>query len=302
MPKTAANGITIEYEIRGSESGSPLLLINGLGTQLISWTEALLGGLVESGFRVIIYDNRDSGLSTDFDEFGPADIPAAFKAARSKQPVNAPYNLDDMADDAAELLNALNIPAAHIVGSSNGGAIAQIFAYRHKSKTLSLASIMATSGRRGLPRPTEAATAWLNKPRKRKANREDFIAEALDSAETIGSPGFRRNEAAIRIRAGTLYDRAYKPGGHGRQLLASIASADSRVSHLEEIKAPTVVIHGADDPLVPVGCGEDVKNSIAGATMTVIPGMAHDYPDEAVPTIVAAIRKNADRASKQKPD
>ncbi len=295
MPKAKANGIEIEYAMRGPEDGQPLLMVNGLGTQLISWTDKLLDGLADAGFRVIVYDNRDSGLSTDFDSFGPADIPAAFKAARAKEPVNAPYKLEDMADDAAGLLDALGIPAAHVVGSSNGGAIAQIFAYRHKAKTKSLASIMATSGRRGLPRPTEAATAWLNRTRKREASREDFIQEALETASIIGSPGFPRDEAAIRARAGALYDRAYRPGGHGRQLLASIASADGRVAHLGEISAPTVVIHGSDDPLVPVACGEDVRDSVPGATMTVVPGMAHDYPDGAVPAIVAAIRANAAR-------
>ena len=296
MSSVAANGIEIEYATRGPEDGKPLLMINGLGTQLISWSEKLLDGLADAGFRVIIYDNRDSGLSTDFDDFGPADIPAAFKAARAKEPVNCPYKLEDMADDAAGLLDALGIESAHVVGSSNGGAIAQIFAYRHKDKTRTLASIMATSGRRGLPRPSEAATAWLNKKRKQNATREEFIDEALETASINGSPGFPRDEAAIRARAGAMYDRAYRPFGHGRQLLASIASADGRVAHLAEITAPTVVIHGADDPLVPVACGEDVKNSVAGATMTVIPGMAHDYPDGAVADIVSAIRSNAERA------
>lgn len=296
MPRIAANGIEIEYAIRGAEDAQPLLMINGLGTQLISWPDALLDSLAEAGFKVIVYDNRDSGLSTDFDSFGPADIPAAFKAARAKEPVNAPYNLEDLADDAAGLLDALGIPAAHIVGSSNGGAIAQIFAYRHKAKTLSLASIMATSGRRGLPRPSETATAWLNKSRKQNASRAEFVAEALETSAILGSPGFPRDEAAIRARAGAMYDRAYRPFGHGRQLLASIASADGRVAHLGEISAPTIVIHGADDPLVPVGCGEDVKTSVAGADMVVIPGMAHDYPAGAVADIVAAVRSNANRA------
>lgn len=296
MARARANGIEIEYEIRGADDAKPLLMVNGLGTQLISWPDALLDALAAAGFRVIVYDNRDSGFSTNHDDFGPADIPAAFKAARAKQPVNAPYNLEDMADDAAGLLDALGIAAAHVVGSSNGGAIAQIFAYRHKDKTLSLASIMATSGRRGLPRPTEAATAWLNKARKQNATREEFIAEALDTASINGSPGFPRDEAAIAARAGAMYDRAYRPFGQGRQLLASIASADGRVAHLAEIAAPTVVIHGAEDPLVPVAQGEDVRDSIAGATMTVIPGMAHDYPGAAIPDIVAAIRSNADRA------
>lgn len=296
MPKAKANGIEIEYSVRGADDAAPLLMINGLGTQLISWPDALLDALADDGFRVIVYDNRDSGLSTGFDDFGPADIPAAFKAARAKEPVNAPYKLEDMADDAAGLLDALGIPAAHIVGSSNGGAIAQIFAYRHKAKTLSLASIMATSGRRGLPRPSPAATEWLNKPKRPKTDRDGFIQEALDSAAILGSPGYPKDEAAVRARAGAMFDRAYKPGGHGRQLLASIASADGRVPHLSEIAAPTAVIHGADDPLVPVGCGEDVKNSVAGATMTVVPGMAHDYPAGVVPSVVAAVRENANRA------
>jgi proline iminopeptidase len=296
MSKIAANGIEIEYDVRGADDAAPLLMINGLGTQLISWPDELLDGLADAGFRVIIYDNRDSGLSTDFDAFGPADIPAAFKAARAKEQVNAAYNLEDMADDGAGVLKALGIEAAHIVGSSNGGAIAQIFAYRHQAMTRSLASIMATSGRRGLPRPSEAATAWLNKPRKAQANRDEFIAEALATASINGSPGFPRDEAVIGARAGALYDRAYRPMGHGRQLLASIASADGRVPHLSSITAPTVVIHGADDPLVPLGCGEDVRDTVPGATMTVIPGMAHDYPLGAVADIVAAARTNADRA------
>jgi len=295
MPNVAANGIKIEYATWGEASGKPLLMINGLGTQLISWPEALLNELAEAGFYVIVYDNRDSGLSTDFDAFGPADIPAAFKAARAKEPVNAPYNLETMADDAAGLLDAIDIEKAHIVGSSNGGAIAQIFAYRHADKTLSLASIMATSGRRGLPRPSEAATAWLNKVRKQDATRDEYIAEALETASINGSPGFPKDNAAVSARAGAMYDRAYKPFGHGRQLLASIASADGRVPHLGDIKAPTAIIHGSDDPLVPVGCGEDAKNSIPGATMTVIKGMAHDYPAGGIKEIVSAIADNINR-------
>jgi len=297
MARIRANGIEIEYASVGEESHPALLLINGLGTQLISWPESLVRGLAAEGFRVIVFDNRDAGLSSKFSDAGPADIPAAFAAARAKQPVPAPYTLEDMADDGAGLLDALGIPAAHIVGSSNGGAIAQIFAIRHPGKTLSLASIMATSGRRGLPRPTEAAQAWLNTPRKANLSREEFMDEAVQSARVIGSPGFPRDEAAIRARAAQLYDRCYYPLGHGRHLLASIASGDSRVAGLGGIKAPTIVIHGEKDPLVPVAQGEDVRNSIPGATMTVIEGMAHDYPEPAVPRIISAIVGNARRAA-----
>lgn len=295
MARTKANGIEIEYEITGPAKGEAVLLINGLGTQLISWPESLIDGLASHGFRVIAFDNRDAGLSTKFDAAGPADLKVAFAAARAKQTVAAPYTLEDMADDAAGLLDALGIAAAHIVGSSNGGAIAQIFAIRHPDRTRSLVSIMATSGRRGLPRPGEAANAWLNKTRNPHATRDEYIEEAIEAAEVIGSPGFPRDEAAIRERAGRLYDRSYYPLGHGRQLLASIASGDGRCAHLGEIAAPTLVIHGSDDPLVPLGCGEDVARSIPGARMMVIGGMGHDYPDAAVPQIVAAIAENAAR-------
>ena len=296
MARAKANGIEIEYEVTGPEDGPAVLLINGLGTQLISWPEALVRGLAAHGFRVIAFDNRDAGLSTRFDAAGPADLAAAFAAARAKQPVPAPYRLEDMADDAAGLLDALGIAAAHVVGSSNGGAIAQIFAIRHPDKTLSLTSIMATSGRRGLPRPSEAANAWLGKPRNPNATRGEFMEEAVETARVIGSPGFPRDEAAIRAQAGRLYDRAYYPLGHGRQLLASIASGDGRCARLGEIKAPTLVIHGSEDPLVPLGCGEDVARSIPDARMMVIGGMAHDYPEMAIPQIVSGIAENAARA------
>ena len=296
MARARANGIELEYEITGPEQGDAVLLINGLGTQLISWPDSLVRGLADHGFRVIAYDNRDAGLSTRFDSAGPADLAGAFAAARAKQPVAAPYRLEDMADDAAGLLDALRIAAAHVVGSSNGGAVAQLFAIRHPDKTRSLVSIMATSGRRGLPRPSEAANAWLNKARPPRASREEYIAEAIETAQTIGSPGFPRQEDAIRERAGRLYDRAYYPLGHGRQLLASIASGDSRCAHLGEITAPTLVIHGSEDPLVPLGCGEDVVRSIPDAKLLVIGGMGHDYPEPAVPQIVTAIAENAARA------
>ncbi|MSO77730.1 MAG: alpha/beta hydrolase [Alphaproteobacteria bacterium] len=296
MARAHANGIEIEHEITGAAGAPAIMLVNGLGAQLVSWPASLIDGLMARGFRVLRFDNRDCGLSTKIEAAGPADIEAAFKAARAKLPVAAAYALEDMADDAAGLLQALAIPAAHVVGSSNGGAIAQIFAFRHASKTLSLVSIMATSGRRGLPRPSEAANAWLNAPRKPNLTREEFIAEALNTASVNGSPGFPETAAEIGARAGRLYDRAYYPMGHGRHLVASIASSDSRVAHLASIRAPTLVIHGREDPLVPLGCGEDVRNSIRGAGLLVIDGMAHDLPEPVVPRLVTAIAENAGRA------
>ena len=296
MARVRANGIEIEYEFRGPAGGEPVVMIGGLGMQLISWPEALIDGLVGAGFRPLLFDNRDAGLSTRFDEAGPADIARAFRQARAGEPVTAPYTIEDMADDAAGLLDALGIPVAHIYGSSNGGAIAQLVAIRHPGKTRSLISVMATSGRRGLPRPSKAASEWLNAPRPAEQDRETFMALAWEQNRIMGSPGYPRDEAGVKARAGALWDRAYYPPGHGRHLLASIASGDSRCARLGEIAAPTVVIHGADDPLVPVGQGEDVKNSIPGARMTVIDGMGHDIPDGAAPLVVEAVLKNARRA------
>ena len=296
MARAEANGIEIEYEVRGPAGGEPILMIGGLGMQLVSWPDALIDGLGGAGFRPILFDNRDCGLSTRFEEAGLANIGRAFKQARAGEPVDAPYAIEDMADDGAALLDALGIAAAHIYGSSNGGAIAQLVAIRHPGKTKSLASVMATSGRRGLPRPSQAASEWLNAPRPADIDRETFMDLAWEQNRIMGSPGFPRDEAGVRARAGALYDRAYYPPGHGRHLLASIASGDSRCAALGGIAAPTVVIHGAEDPLVPVGQGEDVKNSIPGARMVVIDGMGHDVPDGAAPQVVRAVAENARRA------
>ena len=289
MPQAKVNSVELEYQTWGQEGGRPLLLVGGLGSQILTWSELLVQALVDRGFYVIAYDNRDIGLSTKFDDWGPADIKAAFKQARAKEKVSAPYTLEDMADDAAALLDYLGIETADIVGNSNGGAIAQTFAIRHPEKAASLISIMATSGRRGLPRPSEAASEWLARPRNPSGTREGAMDEAVATSHIIGSPGYPRDEAAIREKAGRLFDRSFYPAGNSRQLLASIASGDSRVAHLGEIKAPTLVVHGREDPLVPLGCAEDVRDSIEGAEMLVIDGMGHDFPAEVVPIIAEGI-------------
>ncbi|MEX0582583.1 MAG: alpha/beta hydrolase, partial [Sneathiella sp.] len=278
-------------------SGEPIVLIGGVGVQLASWSDAFLDALVENGFYVILHDNRDVGKSTKFDDWGPADIPAAFAQARARETVSAPYILEDMADDAAELIAALGIEKAHFLGSSNGGAIAQTLAYRRPERVKSLVSVMATSGRRGLPRPEQKAAEWLTKPRNPAGTLEGAMDEAVETAQIIGSPGFPVEEAALRKEATALYERSFYPDGNSRHLLASLASGDSRVAHLAEITAPTVVIHGREDPLVPLGCAEDVQKSIPGAEMVVIDGMGHNIPDGAVPTIVEAIARNAKRAN-----
>ena len=297
MPKAATNGVELEYELTGPEDGPPLLLVGGLGVQIISWTEIFVAALADRGFRVIAYDNRDIGLSTKHDDWGPADIKTAFKQARAKEKVEAPYTLEDMADDAAGLLDALGIDKAHIVGSSNGGAIAQTLAIRHPDKIATMVSIMATSGRRGLPRPEGEVAEWLARPRNPSGTREGAMDEAVSTSHLIGSPGFPRDEQVLRDRAGRLYDRSFYPAGNSRHLLASIASGDGRAARLGDISAPTLVIHGRDDPLVDLACAEDVQKTIPGAEMLVIDGMGHDYPDGAVPQIADAVLDNAKRAN-----
>lgn len=295
MTSARLGKLTLEYETRGDPDGMPMLLVHGLGVQLTRWSEAFVGALTERGFFVIVYDNRDVGLSSKFDDWGEADIPEAFRQARAREPVTAPYTLEDMADDGIALLEALGIGRAHVLGLSNGGAIAQLMAIRHPDRVASLVSVMATSGRRGLPRPTREADAWLAKPKNPEGTREGAIQEALESSRLLSGPGFPRNEAEIAEGAALDFDRSFHPQGNGRHLLASIASGDSRVEKLSGITAPTLVIHGAADPLVPVGCGEDVRDSVPGAEMLVLEGMGHDMPDALIPRIADAIRENARR-------
>ena len=295
MAKAAVNGIEIECEIWGEENEQPLLLVGGLGVQLTKWSKTFREALVARNFKVVAYDNRDVGLSTKHDDWGPADTKAAFAQARAKQAVSAPYTLGDMAADAAGLLDALDIERAHVIGSSNGGAIAQIMAIAFPGKIATMVSIMATSGRRGLPRPEGEVAEWLTRPRNLAGTRKGAMDEAVDTARIIGSPRFQRPESELRAEAAEQYDRCFYPEGNSRHLLASIASGDSRVARLCEIIAPTLVIHGREDPLIPLPGGEDIKNAIPNAEMLVIDGMGHDFPDAVIPEIADAVAKNAMR-------
>lgn len=296
--KAQLKDLELEYETYGAASDRAMLLVHGLGVQLTGWSAVFIDALVKRGFFVIVYDNRDVGLSSKFDAWGPADIPEAFSQARARQPVTAPYTLDDMADDGMHLLDALNIDRAHVLGLSNGGAIAQLMAIRHPERVASLVSVMATSGRRGLPRPTKEANEWLAKPRNPDGSRQGAIDEALESARLLGGSRFPVDEAATADAAARDYDRSFYPAGNSRHLLASIASGDSRAEKLCEIIAPTLVIHGAEDPLVPVGCGEDVRDSIPDAEMLIIEGMAHSLPDAIIEEVGDAIVENAGRAQR----
>lgn len=288
MPRAKANGIEIEYESFGRTGDPAILLIHGFGAQLTLWPVVLCEGLAAKGFRVIRFDNRDVGKSTHLFGGGVPDAKALIAKVTSGQPIAVPYRLDDMADDAAGLLDALGIARAHIVGASMGGMIAQLVAVRHPDKTKSLVSIMSTTGRRGLPPPTPAALAVLTAVPASTA-REDLIAAGIRFWRTVESPGFRATDAEMRAQAEREVDRSpYEPTGFARQMGALIA-APPRNDLLKTLRVPALVLHGADDPLVPVECGKDTAASIPGAELVIVPGMGHDFTNALMPVFLRHI-------------
>jgi pimeloyl-ACP methyl ester carboxylesterase len=291
MTAIQANGIMIEYDEFGAAGAPVILLIMGLGTQMIGWPEDFCAGLAARGFRVIRFDNRDIGLSSKIDQAGAADIQAAFLRLMSGQPVGAPYGLDDMALDAVALLDRLGVARAHIVGASMGGMIAQIVAAKHPEHTRGLVSIMSTSGNPRLPQGKPSATQALMAPRPMTTAREALIAHAVMVSRALASPGYPMSDAVIEAKMAAAIDRSYYPAGAGRQFLAVLASG-SRVELLKTIKAPTLVIHGVDDPLIPVEAGKDTAAHIPRARLELIPGMGHDLPPALVPLLVDLIAEH----------
>jgi pimeloyl-ACP methyl ester carboxylesterase len=287
VARIKANGIEIEYETFGRKGDPALLLIMGLGAQLTLWPESLCEGLASRGFHVVRYDNRDVGLSTDFDKWGVPNIMDAFMKLMKGEKVAAPYLLDDLANDAIGLLDALDIDRAHMVGASMGGMIAQILAAKFPQRTRSLVSIMSTSGRRGLPMGKPEAVAMLSAQPEGPA-REQLIAHAIKLRTVIGSPGFPADPAELRALVERNIDRRYYPAGAARQYLAVMASGD-RVDLLKTVKVPTLVLHGDDDPLLPVEGGRDVASLVPGARLETFPGWGHDVPQQMVPELIESI-------------
>lgn len=273
----SVNGVNLAYESLGSPGGRPLLMIMGLGAQLIHWDDDLCRMLAERGHHVVRFDNRDAGLSTHLHEAG---TPAWGGPA--------PYLLDDMAEDAAGLMDALGWPAAHVMGASMGGMIAQTLAIRHPERVLTLTSIMSTPGPAVAP-PTEAAGAVLFGPPP-PADRAGVLEQALRTWSVIGSPGYELDRERVERLAGLAYDRGHDPAGTARQLAAVLASGD-RTEALAGLDVPTLVIHGADDQLVPLAGGRATAAAIPGAELMVLPGMGHDLPRPLWPEIVDAITR-----------
>ncbi len=294
MPKVQANGVEIEYEIHGPDGGEVVLLIMGLAQQLTRWPTALIDRLVGEGFRVVRFDNRDIGLSTRFDAAGAPDLPAVFAALAKGQTPDLPYQLSDMADDAAGLLDALGIARAHVAGLSMGGMIAQILAVRHPAKVLSLVSAMSTTGNPAVPPATPQVQAVLF-ARPQATDLDGLTEHALKAQIAVQSPAWPVDPAIERPRLRAEIERAYYPAGVARQMAAALASGDRREA-LKTITAPTVVLHGADDPLVHVEGGKDTAATIPGAELRIIAGLGHDLPDAVHDAFVDAVKAAAARA------
>ncbi len=307
MPLARVGDIELCYEVMGALGGeapgtaaaarAPLLLVMGLGAQLVFWPDALCQSLVDRGHTVIRFDNRDVGQSSRMDHLGVPRIRGELLRWSVGLPVRPPYRLEAMADDAAGLLDVLGVGRAHVVGASMGGMIAQLLAIRHPRRVASLTSIMSHPGDRwsGLPRP-RALRALLQPPARTRAAAQDAWVRFF---RVVGSPGF--DEAEVRERAGLQFDRGASPAGVVRQMTAILAAGDRRAA-LRSLQIPSLVIHGVEDPLVQLRGGERTAKALPGAELLRIAGMGHDLPREAWPRMLEAIeRVTRERARPRSP-
>jgi pimeloyl-ACP methyl ester carboxylesterase len=284
-----ANGLSLCYDSFGDRADPPLLLIMGLGAQMGMWDVDFCEQLAARGFYVVRFDNRDIGRSSRFETPVQPDFAALMMAHMRGEPITAPYTLRDMANDTAALLDALAIPAAHVVGASMGGMIAQELAVHHPARVLSLVSIMSSTGRRGLPGPTPEAAAIMMQPAP--ATRAEYIAQFQRTWKVLRAGSFPADDARDPDRAAHFYERGLNSAGVGRQMLAIFASGD-RTAALAGVTAPTLVIHGDADPLVPHPAGIATAAAIAGARMLTIAGMGHALPVALWPQIIDEIAEH----------
>jgi pimeloyl-ACP methyl ester carboxylesterase len=287
--RAGVGAVELAYESIGDPSDPALLLVMGLGMQLITWDLEFCEGLAERGFHVIRFDNRDSGLSTKID----APVPNVMRAMAGF-PIRAPYLLGDMANDSFGLLDHLEIERADVVGVSMGGMIAQTMAITRPERVLSLGSMLSTTGDRRVGTPK--LRVWSVLMRRAPQQRDLYIDYFVRVFRMIGSPGYPVEEERIREQAAATYDRCHYPAGTARQLAAVLASG-SRKAALRRLRVPTVVIHGKSDPLVPFRAGVATARAIPGAELRAFPRMGHDLPRELWPQFTDALTKNADRAA-----
>ena len=299
--KIIANGIDIEVEDSGAAldaRGQPLpvvLLIMGLGMQLIAWPPELVQGLMDAGYRVVRFDNRDAGLSQRFDALGTPKLLWAGLKFRLGWRIKPPYSVNDMALDALGVLDALHVKQAHVVGVSMGGMIAQRLALLASGRVLSLASVMSSSGAPGLPEAEPQVTRALF---SRPANKgmDAAIDHSVKVLQAIASPAFPVDEAQLRQQVVASARRSFYPQGIARQMLAVMADRE-RASALAGVVAPTLVVHGQADPLVPFACGQDTARRIPGARLVGIEGMGHDLPPGVVSRLLDLLIPHFDAAA-----
>jgi pimeloyl-ACP methyl ester carboxylesterase len=296
MARVPANGLQIEVETFGDPRQPAVLLVMGLGMQMVAWPDEFCRAIADAGYHVVRFDNRDVGLSSriaDATRRSPAVEMARYMA---HLPVRAAYRVEDMAEDAVGVLDALGIPAAHVVGASLGGMIAQCVAAAHPARCLSLTSIMSTSGARNLSLARPKVGWVLARRPPRNATREQRLDHVVRVFRAIGSPGFPTPEPLLRERMAVALRRNSDAEGMFRQLLAVLASGD-RSAALARIRAPTLVLHGEDDPFVRVDHGRDCAAKIPGARLHTIKGMGHDFAPGLVPLLLEQVLAHLARAS-----
>jgi pimeloyl-ACP methyl ester carboxylesterase len=282
------DGIELAYETFGDPADPTVLLVMGLGVQMLGWDEAFCAQLAERGFHVVRFDNRDCGLSTHMHDAPHPDVLAAMRGDFSC----ATYTLADMADDTAGLIAALGLADAHVVGVSMGGMIAQMLAIRHPERVRSMTLVMTTTGRPGVGGSTpEALQTLLAAP---PTDREAIAERAVSNAAVVGSPAYPQDPEVLRERARRAYDRSYDPRGVGRQLVGILATGD-RTAALAGLDVPTVVVHGAADPLVDASGGQALAEVIPGAELDVVDGMGHDLPPALWPRLIERIEQAVQR-------
>jgi len=286
MPNLSVNGISLAYEDHGDPAAPPVLMIMGLGGQLTMWPDELVQNLVKGGYRVITFDNRDIGLSHQHGQEKPPKIVRQIILRRFGIKLKTPYTLLDMARDTIGLIDGLALERTHIVGISMGGMIGQHVAALVPDKVISLTGIMTTTGNPKLPRPNSNVMNAMIRRGPPPKTRDDIIDASVGVFSVIGTPGEDHNQNGMRERITLSYDRNYNPMGVGRQMAAIAAAGDFR-SYTRQIIAPTLVLHGSADPLVPIEGGRDITDIIPGARMEVIEGMGHDVPKRFLPEITA---------------
>ncbi len=296
MPDVIANGISLHYESIGRETDPPIMLVMGLAVQMILWPDDFCKMLADKGFRVIRFDNRDVGLSTQLNHLGTPNVGLAYMKFMLGLPIKANYRIDDMAADTAALIAALKLPRVHLVGASMGGMIAQNLAASVPQRIASLTSIMSTTGRRSLPKASWRAMKALLTPPAKVGDNEGAIRRMVKIVRAIGSRSHPMDETKLREFCSRHVLRANNPPGAARQLMAIAASAD-RTAIVRQIKVPTLVIHGDEDELIPYAAGLETARAIreggGAATSLIIEGMGHDLPEIFWPRLAEEIARHA---------